>query len=90
MYQSKLSLYNEYEYARDCYSLEDASLKRHKKGIKFIIHVSGTYKNKNAKQEYQTENTEQTQIWIQNLENAIATAGKVSKPPKMMSQFSSG
>eukprot|EP00092_Neocalanus_flemingeri_P008542 GFUD01009201.1.p1 GENE.GFUD01009201.1~~GFUD01009201.1.p1 ORF type:complete len:742 (+),score=148.30 GFUD01009201.1:295-2520(+) len=79
VYQSKLYLYLDAtdEMAKECYNLEDASLKRHKKGIKFIVNVNGTYKNKNAKQEYQTENSEQTEIWIQSLENAIATAGKV-------------
>jgi len=90
IYQSKLYLYNDAkdEIAKECYSLEDASLKRHKKGVKFIVNVSGTYKNKNAKQEYQTENAEQTEIWIQTLENAIATAGKVVKPHKKISAVS--
>lgn len=90
IYHSSLYLYNDAtdEMAKEVYTLEDASLKRHKKGIKFIVHVHGTYKNKNAKQEYQAENAEQTDIWIQTLENAIATAGKIQKPRKKESEIS--
>jgi len=90
IYQSKIYLYNDAkdEMAKECYSLEDATLKRHKKGIKFIVNVTGTYKNKNAKQEYQTENAEQTEIWIQILENAIASFGKILKPTKKLSAVS--
>merc|ERR1711892_276114 len=84
IYNSSLYLYSDAtdEMAKEVYTLEDASLKKHKKGIKFIVHVHGTYKNKNAKQEYQAENSEQTDIWIHTLENAIATAGKITKPRK--------
>jgi len=90
IYNSSLYLYNDAtdEIAKEVYTLEDASLKKHKKGIKFIVHVHGTYKNKNAKQEYQAENAEQTDIWIQTLENAIATAGKCIKPRKKVSEIS--
>jgi len=90
IYNSSLYLYHDAtdEIAKEVYTLEDASLKKHKKGIKFIVHVHGTYKNKNAKQEYQAENAEQTDIWIQTLENAIATAGKCIKPRKKVSEIS--
>jgi len=90
IYNSSLYLYSDAtdEMAKEVYTLEDASLKKHKKGIKFIVHVHGTYKNKNAKQEYQAENSEQTDIWIHTLENAIATAGKITKPRKKASALS--
>merc|ERR1719419_457952 len=89
IYNSSLFLYEDAtdEIAKEVYSLEDATLKRHKKGIKFIVNVHGTYKNKNAKQEYQAENTEQTGIWIKTMENAIATAGKILTPFKKVSKL---
>lgn len=69
------------EVYKERFNLENATLKRHKKGVKFIVVVSGTYKNRNSKQEYQTESCQQTDIWISHLENAISSAGiRKSKP----------
>ena len=50
-----------------------------------MFKVPETYKNKNSKQEYQTESVNQTEIWIMNLENAIAAAGKTPKSSRKMS-----
>ena len=73
------------EVYKECYYLEGAYLKRHKKGIKFLVQVRGTYKNKNSKQEYQTESQQQTDIWMRNLENAIVMAGRVPQSSKKLS-----
>ena len=58
---------------------------RHKKGVKFLVQVGGTYKNKNSKQEYQTESPEQTEVWMRHLETAIASAGRTPKTSKKLS-----
>jgi len=94
VYSGKLYLYNECHdlVEREMFLLEGATLKRHKKGVKFIINVSGTYKNKNARQEFQAENTDQTNAWITALENAIATADKpigLATKSELASSFSS-
>ena len=73
------------EVYKECYYLEGAYLKRHKKGVKFLVQVRGTYKNKNSKQEYQTESQQQTDIWMRNLENAIVMAGRVPQSSKKLS-----
>ena len=73
------------EVYKECYYLEGAHLKRHKKGVKFLVQVGGTYKNKNSKQEYQTESPEQTEVWMRHLETAIANAGRTPKTSKKLS-----
>ena len=77
------------EVYKECYYLEGAHLKRHKKGVKFLVQVRGTYKNKNSKQEYQTESQQQTEIWMRNLENAIVMAGRTPQSTKKLSLTSS-
>ena len=92
IHQSHLYLYADVkdDVYKESFNLEDAHLKRHKKGVKFLVQVSGTYKNKNSKQEYQTESAEQTDLWIMHLENAIAMAGKTPKTSKKLSFISQG
>ena len=92
IHQSNLYLYADVQddVYKESFYLEDAHLKRHKKGVKFLVQVSGTYKNKNSKQEYQTESAEQTDLWIMHLENAIAMAGKTPKTSKKLSFISQG
>ena len=75
---------------KECYPLEGARLKRHKKGVKFLLEVAGTYKNKNCKQEYQTESRDMTDVWMMHLENGIANAGRTPKTTKKLSIVSKG
>lgn len=77
------------EVYKECYYLEGAHLKRHKKGVKFLVQVRGTYKNKNSKQEYQTESQAQTEVWMRHLETAIVNAGRTPKTTKKLSLNSS-
>ena len=77
------------EVYKECYYLEGAHLKRHKKGVKFLVQVRGTYKNKNSKQEYQTESQAQTEVWMRHLETAIVNAGRTPKTSKKLSLNSS-
>ena len=77
------------EVYKECYYLEGAHLKRHKKGVKFLVQVRGTYKNKNSKQEYQTESQAQTEVWMKHLETAIVNAGRTPKTTKKLSLNSS-
>ena len=77
------------EVYKECYYLEGAHLKRHKKGVKFLVQVRGTYKNKNSKQEYQTESQEQTELWMRHLETAIVSAGRTPQAKKKLSLASS-
>lgn len=77
------------EVYKECYYLEGAHLKRHKKGVKFLVQVRGTYKNKNSKQEYQTESQEQTELWMRQLETAIVSAGRTPQAKKKLSLTSS-
>ena len=91
--QSRLYLYPDINSVncKECHLLEDAYLKTHKKEPKrFMVQLSGKYKNKNSKQEYSTDNPEIAQIWIQHLENAIATAGKTPKTMKKLSSIKLG
>ena len=78
------------EVYKECYPLEGARLKRHKKGVKFLLEVAGTYKNKNCKQEYQTESRDMTDVWMMHLENGIANAGRTPKTTKKLSIVSKG
>ena len=60
------------------HSLELATLRRHKsKQSRFLVLLGGTYKNKNSKQEFQTENAEQTELWLRSLETAVVAAGRI-------------
>ena len=91
--QSRLFLFSDINSAscKESHNLEDAYLKRHKKEPKkFLVQLSGTYKNKNAKQEYQTDNCDLAQTWIQHLENAIATAGKTPNTRRKLSTIKLG
>ena len=91
--QSRLFLFTDINSAscKESHNLEDAYLKRHKKEPKkFLVQLSGTYKNKNAKQEYQTDNCDLAQTWILHLENAIATAGKTPNTRRKLSTIKLG
>ena len=91
--QNKLYLFQDINSVncKECHHLEDAYLKRHKKEPKrFLVQLSGTYKNKNSKQEYSADNAEIAQTWIHHLENAIATAGKLPKPMKKLHSIKLG
>ena len=91
--QSRLFLFSDINSAscKESHNLEDAYLKRHKKEPKkFLVQLSGTYKNKNAKQEYQTDNSDLAQTWINHLENAIATAGKTPNTRRKLSSLKLG
>ena len=91
--QSTLFLFSDINSAscKESHNLEDAFLKRHKKEPKkFLVQLSGTYKNKNAKQEYQTDNADLAQAWIHHLENGIATAGKTPNTRRKLSTIKLG
>ena len=78
VYSTSLYLYNtaQDKAAVEVLSLKDGSMKKHKRGIKFVLNIPTGKSGKKKQHQLHTESKEKTSQWIKALDRAIALAGR--------------